>query len=378
MYSSIALGYGQVPLQMPIDDHDTVVMPPTCGQAPALDEILEESLANPVGSLPLERLAAGRKRILIIVSDDTRKDPRASFIKAIVKRLPRDSEVRVAVATGTHGPSRLDGLGLPSSMSIVNHDGHGEGFARIGTTSRGTDVLVNPCLLEADLVVATGCIRPHYFAGYGAGVKAIFPGLGEAMSIRSNHLLKTTPKARPGVVEGNACRDDLEEVLGMLACPAFLLNGVQGSDGQVHHIVAGEIGKAFRVGADLCRPLFAVKVQLASSLVISGGQPTTDSLYQACKLLAAVAEATKPNSHIILVAECSRGIGPVKIVNEAIYQLGIAPRLKGAHVVLVSSLPADSPTLFCSLAPSLQRALDARPGPRLIIPQADSILVECT
>ena len=43
---------------------------------------------------------------------------------------------------------------------------------------------VNALDPRPDLVIATGCIRPHYFAGFGAGVKAIFPGLGQAAAIR--------------------------------------------------------------------------------------------------------------------------------------------------------------------------------------------------
>ena len=36
-------------------------------------------------------------------------------------------------------------------------------------------VRVHRCVVDADLVIATGCIRPHYFAGFGAGVEGDLP-----------------------------------------------------------------------------------------------------------------------------------------------------------------------------------------------------------
>src|SRR5262249_49731789 len=149
----------------------------------------------------------------------------------------------LAVATGTHGPCRVDDLGLsPTSLrdaAVINHDGHSDAdLVELGTTSRGTPVRVHRCLLETDLVVATGCIRPHYFAGFGAGVKALFPGLGAAAAIRINHRLKTDPQARAGVVVGNPCRDDLEEAVRSIPTPTFLLNGVCGPDDRIHTAVA--------------------------------------------------------------------------------------------------------------------------------------------
>ena len=106
----------------------------------------------------------------------------------------------LAIATGTHGPARLDMLELPRSSaitsgSVVNHDGHrGIDLVDLGVTTRGTRVRVHRCLVEADLIIATGCIRPHYFAGFGAGVKALFPGLGFATDIRTTIDSRPSPE----------------------------------------------------------------------------------------------------------------------------------------------------------------------------------------
>src|SRR5205823_12754576 len=167
------------------------------------------------------------RRVTVAVSDATRAEPRAAFLDALRRHLS-GVEWTIAIATGTHGPADVDRLGLPAwarAATIVNHDGR-SGLVDLGTTARGTPVRVHRCVVDADLVIATGCIRPHYFAGFGAGVKAIFPGLGDATAIRINHRLKTEPGARAGIVDGNPVREDLEEAVARVATPKRLLNGV--------------------------------------------------------------------------------------------------------------------------------------------------------
>src|SRR4029079_1631326 len=103
------------------------------------------------------------------------------------------------------------------------------------------------------------CIIPHYFAGYGAGIKAVFPGLGGHREIRINHRLKAEPTARAGVVDGNPCREDLEEVAALLPRRPYLLHAALDDDGAARAAVAGDVIAAFRAGARACEPLYRVR-----------------------------------------------------------------------------------------------------------------------
>ena len=185
----------------------------------------------------------------VILSDATRDEPRAAFLAAVRARLP-EVRLTIAIATGTHGPVGDLSTGSGSSsatLTVVDHDGHcPDDLVEVGTTARGTPVRVHRCAVEADLVVATGVIRPHYFAGWGAGAKAIFPGLAEATAARINHRWKEHPSARAGAIEDNLCRLDLEEAASMASPRAFLLDGVAGPDGQIRGVVAGDLISAFR------------------------------------------------------------------------------------------------------------------------------------
>ncbi len=245
----IELPYGRVPLRFDAGGrHIEVIQPVAMPPPPPLDRLLDDALDSPIGCPP-PSVAPGA-RVTVIVSDATRSEPRAAFLTALRRRL-HDVRWTVAIATGTHGPTSLTSLGIPESIladaTVVNHDGHSEAdLVTLGTTAHGTPMRVHRCVVEADLVIATGCIRPHYFAGFGAGSKAIFPGMGQATAIRINHRLKTAAGARAGIVDGNPCRADLEDAIRMLATPTFLLNGVCGPDNGIHAAVAGDLLSAFR------------------------------------------------------------------------------------------------------------------------------------
>ncbi len=386
----IELPYGSHPYIVTLDDREVVLVEPASLAPPRpLDTLLEAALASPIGA-PFPTLPPS-PRVTLIVSDPTRDEPRDAFIRALRPRLPPDTRLTIAIATGTHGPCDLAALHLSpaatANATVVNHDGHRLGtdlvdlvdLVDLGTTRRGTPVRVHRCLVDADLVIATGCIRPHYFAGFGAGCKALFPGLGEATAIRINHQLKTAPHSRAGILDGNPCRDDLEEAVALVATPTFLLDGVAGPDHLVHDAVAGDLRAAFRAGAERARPWFTVRAPRAKLVIASDALPVSATLYQAAKIAAAVAPLVLPGGTLVLVAECAGGVEPLATVNEAIFRIGVLPRLPpDARILLVSALPSSVVrTTLLEPAPSLADVLASLPGERaVIVPRASQLLCE--
>ncbi len=386
----LALPYGRTPLTLDLGARPATVLVGPPQPAPlAICALIDAALAAPVGRPPLASLVRPGARVTVIVSDATRVEPRAEFLSRILHHLPPVS-LTLAVATGTHGPTGLSTLGLPLPATVVNHDGHApRDLVDLGTTAHGTPMRVHRCVVEADLVVATGCIRPHYFAGWSAGVKAVFPGLGEATAIRVNHVLKTAPGARAGVIDGNPCRADLEEAVAMLSTPLFLLNGVNTLDHEVGAVIAGDPIAAHRAGVALARPWYTPRafdahdpaapraVTPADLVIASDSLPVTASLYQAAKIAAAMASLVTPGGTLALVAECPDGIGPLEVVNEAIFRIGVLPRLApGVTLRLVSSLPPTDVARTLLTSATLPALLDERPGRILVVPRASQLLLE--
>lgn len=378
----ISLPYGRTPLRLSADArHVEVLRARELPPAPPLDGLLDGALASPIGAAPLAQIVTPGMRVTVIVSDATRAEPRSALLSAIRRSLgTRSHELAwtIAIATGTHGPCReVAALGLDAlpGARIINHDGHDpRDLVDLGVTARGTPVRVHRCVVDADVVIATGCIRPHYFAGFGAGVKAIFPGLGEAAAIRINHRLKTAAGSRAGIVDGNPCREDLVDAVSRVPATKYLLNGVIGPDGAIHAAVAGDIVDAFRAGADLARPWFTVRAKPAQLVIASDSLPVTATLYQAAKIAAAAAPLVAPGGTLVIAAECADGIGGLDVVNEAILRIGVLPRLApGVKLALVSSLaPDEVAKTLVEYAAELPESTERT----LVLPNASQLICE--
>jgi nickel-dependent lactate racemase len=383
----IELGYGARPLRFPEGPECEVIPPPAPPPVADLRAALAEALAHPVGSRPLRQVVTARTRAVVIVSDASRDEPRVELYEAIRQELGALSDDRIvlAVANGTHAPGDPAGLGLPAEVlarhRLVNHDGHDPaGMVEMGRTSRGTRLRVNRCIAEADVVVTTGRVKPHYFAGYGGGTKGIFPGLGFHEDIRQNHLLKADPAASLGRADQNPCREDLEEAARRLGRDTFMLNVVE-AGGAILGAVAGDIVLAHREGVRRLRPWVEVRAARARVVVVSAPLPVSASLYQASKLIPPAGLLLEDGGVVVVAAECPDGIGPVSIVNDAIFKLGVRRFLPERYtLLLVSSMDrATVAQSYATFAPSLEEALaEARriagPGRMVVMPDAGDLV----
>ncbi|WP_248352477.1 lactate racemase domain-containing protein [Anaeromyxobacter oryzae] len=385
----LVLGYGSRPLPFPSGVAARVLAAPPAPPVRDLRAALDDALAHPVGARPLAEVASARTRVVVIVSDASREEPRAELYAAARRALAAvpDDHVTLAIANGTHGPAPLDRLGLPPEVlrrhRVVNHDARDEtSMVDMGVTSRGTRLRVNRCVAEADLVVSTGRVKPHYFAGWGGGAKGIFPGLGHNDDIRKNHLLKKDPASSLGRADANPCREDLEEGVRRIGRDTYLLNVVE-AGGVILGAVAGDLVLAHREGVRMARPYCAVSAPPADVVVVSAPLPVSGSLYQASKLVPPAGILLKDGGVVIVCAECPEGTGPLQTVNEGIFQLGVRRFLPERYTLfLVSGMPeATVRQTYATYAPSLEAALASareivgKPAPDvLVLPDAGDLV----
>jgi nickel-dependent lactate racemase len=366
--TEVLLGWGArpLPLRAPPGVRFRVVAPPPATPVPDLRAALDAALAHPIGARPLAEVASSRTRAVVIVSDASRNEPRAELFAAVRRALASvpDDHLTLAIANGTHGPAKLERLGLPADVlrrhRVVNHDARDEGsMVDMGRTSRGTRLRVNRCVAEADLIVTTGRVKPHYFAGWGGGAKGIFPGLGHDDDIRKNHELKADPASALGQADGNPCREDIEEAVRRLGRDTYLLNVVEAGEA-IMGAVAGDLVYAHREGVRMARPHCDVEVDRADCVVVSAPLPVSSSLYQASKLVPPAGILLREGGAVIVAAECPEGTGPLRVVNEKIFDLGVRRYLPERYrLFLVSGM--DEVTVsatYATFAPSVEWALE--------------------
>lgn len=314
---TILLGYGARPL--PVDPVPgvrlRVVEPPSPAPVPDVAAELEDALAHPMGARPLAQIASSRTRVVVVVSGAARREPRAELFAAVRAALAAvpDDQLTIAVANGGHPPAPVERLGLPAETlrrhRVVNHDARdAAATVDMGVTSRGTRLRVNRCLAEADLVVATGAVRPHHAAGWGGGAKGIFPGLALDEDVRANRALADDPASTLGQADGNPCREDFEEAVRRLGRDTYVAN-VVAVGAVVVGAVAGDLVYAHREGVRLGRRWCEVVAAPADCVVVSAPLPLGASLAQAAKLVPRAGLLLEEGGTAILAAECAGGLG---------------------------------------------------------------------
>lgn len=376
--SNIGLGYGDGCLSMLLDEGAGVVLEEELSRAP--DGEIGRSLDEPIdGSLDD---FAGFRSASILVSDITRPAPSHLMLPPLIKRL-RDlgiSEIMIVFGLGTHrrmtSSEELILLKGCNGLPHIQHDP--ERCVSLGETSRGTPVEVNETVASSDLIIATGNIEYHYYAGYSGGAKAVLPGVSSSRSVIRNHELMRDPGSVTGRLDSPVRLDmqDAAEIAGL----DFICNVVLNGRGEVVQSVAGDFISAHRCGAATVDRMYRRTVEPAEIVVTcAGGRPKDLNLFQAQKALDNAKNAAVSGGSIILVAECSEGLGhPVfeRWTRDAIspmdcwerfgreYEFGghkaafLAKESMEHHLILVSALPKEQAEMcFFTPAKSLEEAL---------------------
>ena len=379
------LPYGNVNVSVDINSkHKVRIVKPNNIPATDSDEKKEikRALLTPINSKHLSEIAESRTRVVIIVNDTTRPTPTAKILPLVISELKAANvnDVTIVFGLGIHRKQsekeKKNILGdLYGKIKSIEHDVNN--CIYLGKTKRGTPVEIFRPVVEADIVICTGMIEFHYYAGYSGGAKSILPAVSSRNSIAANHALMLDPKACAGRLDG-AVREDLEEAGEMLGTD-FILNVVLNERKEIIFAVAGDCLQTHRKGVDFLDRVSKVKVGPADIIIVSpGGWPKDIDIFQSHKSLEHVKNALKDGGSIILVAECKEGYGNLVYEewleldrDEAIerFKMGfvmgghkaalIAALSKRVDLYLVSSLPDDMVRKAYFIPSTINDTLDA-------------------
>lgn len=286
---------------------------------------VKQALAEPIGAPPLAEVVRPGDRVVIAVSDVTRRWIRHDlFLPVLLDELNAagvpDRDILLLVAMGAHRPHTaaenvqcygqavLDRVELRQSYAPNSED-----FVYVGTTTRGTVSYLNRYAVDADKVILTGGIVHHLMAGFGGGRKSVLPGLSGYSSIQANHSFCLHPEVGRGVnpecdagkLDGNPMNEDAMEIAAMLR-PAFILNAVLTPEGGFARFVAGAWDQAWLAGCKAVDGIFGMPIREKTDLVLAtaGGFPQDINLYQGAKTIYNASRAAKPGGVVITLLEC--------------------------------------------------------------------------
>lgn len=291
-----------------------------------VEAAIAQALAEPVNSPLLRELARPGDAACIVFTDITRASPDHLLVPALLAELAaagvRDEDITLLCGIGMHRPSTPEEKVIKLGAEVVaryrvidNEPQNPAALVDLGTTESGIPLSVHRAAYEADLLIATGIVEPHQYAGYSGGRKTLAVGAaGEAM-IAYTHgpQMVDHPGTRLGRIEGNPFHEAVSEA-ARRAGLRFILNVVLDDHQRLAAVRAGEPTAAFLELVAFAKELYEVPVPQRYDVVIGGvGFPKDANLYQASRaasyLFFAPTPVVKPGGFLIIPAPCQEGAG---------------------------------------------------------------------
>lgn len=317
---------GNGPILVPLGDSMVEVNAPpgwqvsvaerTTDGAPAAD--ITPSLHGP----SLTELAQGARTAVIAYTDATRACPDEKIVPPLLAQLheagvPQDG-ITLLCAIGMHRPSTHQenvaklGKDIVERYRIVNHDP--TNTVDLGE-HKGVPLSVNPLCLETDILLATGVVEPHQYAGWSGGGKTVAIGCASAHTMSTSHgpQLIDDPSVRLGRIDGNIFQEAVREGARRIGLK-YVANVGLGEDMQIVAAANGEPEAVHDILVEQLASLYEVAVDAPFDVVVAGvGKPKDVSLYQASRAATYIGlsshQIVKPGGTIIMPATCPEGAG---------------------------------------------------------------------
>ncbi|HSJ54957.1 MAG TPA: nickel-dependent lactate racemase, partial [Anaerolineae bacterium] len=317
---------GELSFELPAGWRGDVVESRTVPAIQDLPAAVAHAVANPINSPPLHRLARPGDKACIVFTDVTRASPDHLMVPPLLAELAtagvRDEDVTLLCGIGLHRPSTWEekvaklGRAVVERYRVVDSEPlNPAALVDLGTTESGIPLSVNRLAYEADLLIATGIVEPHQYAGYSGGRKTLAVGAaGEAM-IAYTHgpAMIDHPGTRLARVEGNPFHEAVTEA-ARRAGLRFIVNVVQDDQKRVVYVRAGEPEATFQELVTVAKTIYEVPVPRQYDVAVAGvGFPKDANLYQASRaasyLFFAPTPVIRPGGFFILPAPCGEGAG---------------------------------------------------------------------
>ncbi len=322
-------------------------------------EAIRKALANPIGTPPLYELVRPGQKVIIISDDNTRVTPTKQIVPLLLDELNKagvpDSDVKVIISSGTHRPmteAEIDekyGEPVLSRAPVLPHKyKEPDNLVDYGSTERGTRILVNRQVIEADVRIAVGNIIPHHPSGWGGGAKAVLPGVAGEETVAQMHFLGSRYPAL-GKID-TPMRQEMEDFAQKIGLD-FIVNTILNRQGQLVDVVAGHFIDAHRVGVEKSKEVYGLSIPELADMTISSTSPIDFDFFQGDKGITSAEPATRIGGEVVLVAGCLEGISPAhpeladyvgRMTNDEIWELlyrGEAPDpLTGAEAIVINDI----------------------------------------
>jgi nickel-dependent lactate racemase len=287
---------------------------------------IQDALDHPIGTPPLREIAKAGDRVCIVFTDITRASPDHQLVPALLHELElegvRDEDITLLCGIGMHRPSTDKekntklGADIAARYKVIDNEPQNpDALVDLGITPGGVPVLLHRSVVETDLLIATGIVEPHQYAGYSGGRKTVAVGAAGEALIAHTHgpAFVDHPGTRLGQIEGNPFHEAVTEA-ARRANLRFILNVVLDDDKRILRVTAGDPELAFQDLVNFAKSVYEVPIPQQYDIAIGGvGFPKDANLYQASRapsyLFFAPVPVVRKGGFFIIPARCEEGAG---------------------------------------------------------------------
>ena len=256
------------------------------------------------------------KNSLIIVNDHYRSTPTQRIVKLLREAGKISKPITFLIATGSHLPPTenvaIELTGAVKGDNILYHDvRYTKDYSFAGKTSRGTEVFFNPVLEQFDKIITIGSVEPHYFAGFTGGAKSLMPGVVAKKTIAQNHKWAMDPDSTIMKTKGNPVFEDIWEAANLIV-PLEEVYSIQLANHgpSILNISLGLLPEAFKEARKVSEKVYGKWLDKKFDRILSFvASPLDKNLYQSQKAIENTKNVLKEGGTMVLIAECSEGIG---------------------------------------------------------------------
>jgi lactate racemase len=302
----IPYGNTEVPLRVPDDNFYKILEPPKPEHRDP-SKLVSEALANSLGGLTLSDIPKQGGKAGIVVDPMIPPVFIQSALEALKVQLENINVNNIIVFLRKRPPGTIQLEGVTEGAIQVNpSDGT---FTEIGKTNSGTPVQLRNEFLDCSVKVGLGLVTPHFATGWTGGPDAILPGVSSGQTVIRNRSLILRGDATRGAGSWGPVFDDSLEAC-KLAGPVYSVSFVPDGRGSVEAIFAGEVEATIKEAASRYVQIHSPRIDRKPDIAIlpAGGVLGVD-LYHSVRILSNAWDIVRKDGTIILVAECSKGIG---------------------------------------------------------------------
>ncbi len=281
-------------------------------------EAIRKALTNTIGAPPLHKMVRPGQKVVIISDDNTRRTPTKQIVPLLLDELNKagvpDGDISIVISSGTHRPmteGEIDekyGEPVLSRVPVLPHNYKDPNeLVDYGVTERGTRIMVNRHVIEADVRIAVGNIIPHHPSGWAGGAKAVLPGVAGEETVAQLHFLGSRYPAL-GKTDSEMRREmeDFAEKIGL----DFIVNTILDREERLVDVVAGHFIDAHRKGVEKSKALYGLTIPDLADMTVSSTSPIDFDFFQADKGITSAEPATRIGGEIVLVSGCLEGVSP--------------------------------------------------------------------